>query len=248
VPCLYRRGCATLLNRIKFTVVLFAVGTVLCLSRSFARASSARLGVDDEICDGIADFFLGSEDYVQAIQRHLSLVRSDPDNALAYYHLGFSYGMVGDHQHELDDYQKAVALGLSKWDLFLNLGLLYLESGQLDSAHEMFQLAELLAPYRSETHFNLGVLDERLGMYRDAEQQLLFSLALDRDQRDAYNSLAVVYAEEGDYQRAYQEWAELARLYPNYAPAHANLIILKKLRGAELRRAARLPGSLATMH
>jgi lipoprotein NlpI len=48
-------------------------------------------------------------------------------------------------------------------------------------------------------------------------------------QPDARNTLGVVYAEEGNYVRAHQEWAELALSDPGYTPARSNLAILKRV-------------------
>jgi tetratricopeptide (TPR) repeat protein len=233
------------LRRYNATIVLLLLGVVLFLAPSSAFAASRSGQLDAQICDPVADFYLGEENYPEAIQQHLKVLQRDPDNALAYYHLGFAYGMVGDHQRELDDYQKAVGLGLSNWDLFLNMGLLYMETGRLDSASQAFQLAALLAPYRPETHFNLGLLDERLGMYQKAEQELLLSLKIDPDQDDARNTLGVIYAEQGNYQRAYQEWADLIKAHPDYAPARANLTILERIERGEIAGAARLSSGFA---
>jgi len=234
-----------LLKRNNSTLVLLLLGAVLFwlpLS-SFAAPRGGEL--DAQVCDPIADFYLGSENYPEAIQLHILVVQHQPGNALAYYHLGFAYGMVGDHQRELDDYQKAVGLGLSNWDLFLNMGLVYMESGRFDSASEVLQLAAFLGPYRPETHFNLGLLDERLGMYQKAEQELLLSLRIDPNQDEARNALGVIYAEQGNYERAYQEWTDLVRARPDYAPARANLTILKRIERGEIAGAARLSSGFA---
>jgi tetratricopeptide (TPR) repeat protein len=230
-------------------IVLLLLGVLLFLPPWGAIAFAAPGGtLDLQICDPIADFYLGAENYPQAIQRHLVVVQHNPENALAYYHLGFAYGMVGDHQRELDDYQKAVGLGLSNWDLFLNMGLLYMESGRLDSASEVLQLAAFLGPYRPETHFNLGLLDERLGMYQKAEQELLLSLKIDPNQDDAYNTLGVIYAEEGNYERAHQEWADLVKSHPDYGPARANLTILDRMERGEIAGAPQLSSGFAEVH
>lgn len=208
------------------------------------RASSSAPGepTEEEICDPLADYYLGMEDYPQAIQRHLAVIHEHPDRALAYYHLGFAYGVIGDHRRELEGYSKAVEMGLSDWNLFLNLGLLYMEKGQLDSAVHVLRLAALLGPYQPETHFNLGLVYERMGMFQRSEQELLLSLALDPDQPDAHNQLGVVYAEEGNFQLAYREWSDLTRSDPDYAPAHANLAILSRVERGELRGPRRLSG------
>jgi tetratricopeptide (TPR) repeat protein len=198
----------------------------------FAATISA--SSDDQVCDPLADYYLGMEDYSDAIRRHQIVIQEQPDNALAYYHLGFAYGATGDHSKELTNYRKAVELGLSDWRLFLNMGLLYAQAGHLDEASRLLQLATLLGPYRPETHFNLGLVDERLGMYQQAQQEMLLSLRLDPNQDDARNTLGVVYAEEGNYERAYQEWHDLVRANPQYAPARANLAILGRIERGQI--------------
>jgi tetratricopeptide (TPR) repeat protein len=228
--------------------VLLLLGVTLSPPSSRAFASSKAGNLDPQVCDPVADFYLGSENYPEAIQRHLVVVREHPENALAYYHLGFAYGMVGDRQHELDDYQKAVGLGLSNWDLFLNLGLLYMETGRLDAASQVLQLAAFLGPYHPETHFNLGLLDERLGMYQKAEQEILSSLSIDPNQDDARNTLGVIYAEQGNYVQAHQEWADLIKSNPEYAPARANLTILNRIERGEIADASRLSNGFAEVH
>src|SRR5215831_14770749 len=85
-----------------------------------ARAANATS--DSQVCDPLADYYLGMEDYPAAIRRHLAVLREHPDNALAHYHLGFAYGVTGQHRHELHEYRRAVDLGLDDWQVFLNLG------------------------------------------------------------------------------------------------------------------------------
>lgn len=184
---------------------------------------------EPQVCDPLADYFLGMEDYPEAVRRHQEVIKEHPDNALAHYHLGFALGLMGQHQLELTEYQKAVQLGLSEWDLFLNLGLLYLETDQLDTATKVLELATLLAPEHPETHYNLGLAYERRGKLKQAEQEILLSLGLDPSQTDARNQLGVIYAEEGDFPRARDEWQELANSAPGYSPALANLALLRQV-------------------
>jgi tetratricopeptide (TPR) repeat protein len=237
-----------LLKRYYSRIFFFWLGVVLFLPPLSAFSASMVNNLDVQVCDPTADYYLGMENYPQAIRSHLLVLQRQPDNALAYYHLGFAYGMLGDHQRELDDYQKAVGLGLSSWDLFLNLGLVYMENGRLDSASQVLQLAALLGPFRPETHFNLGLLDERLGMYQKAKQEILLSLRIDPNQDDARNTLGVIYAEQGNYQEAHQEWADLIKSRPSYAPARANLAILDRMERGQIAGAARLSSGFAEAH
>lgn len=192
-----------------------------------ARASASGLS-GQQVCDPLADYYLGMEDYPAAIRRHLVVIRQHPDNALAHYHLGFAYGVSGEHRRELIEYRRAVDLGLDDWQLFLNLGLAYLEGGQLEDATAVLRLAALLGPYQPETHFNLGLTYERRGMLNDAEQELLFSLRLDPREVDARNTLGLIYAEERRYALAREEWSDLLSADPAYTPARENLAILER--------------------
>ncbi len=182
-------------NRIAFGAV------ILLLSLGIACNASAG-GGEQQICDVGADYALGLEDYSEAIRLHAEVVRKYPDNALAHYHLGFAEGMMGNRTAELKEYQRAAALGLRNWDLFLNLGLAELENGDLDAATDNLRQAVLLGEDHPESHFNLALVYERRGLLADAEREMLASLRLNPTQPDARNSLAVIYAEERKSVRA----------------------------------------------
>jgi tetratricopeptide (TPR) repeat protein len=214
---------------IRYRAGLAVLILLVLQSPAFALGNSEKTPSNDQVCDPVADYYLGMEDYNQAIQRHREVIVDHPDNALAHYHLGFAYGLMGQHQRELAEYQKAVSLGLDDWQLFLNLGLLYLENGQLNDATEVLRLATLLGPDHPETHFNLAIAYERRGMLDQAEQQMLLSLEIDPTQIDGHNTLGAIYAEEGKYMRAHDEWTELVQANPDYAPARANLNILRRV-------------------
>ena len=211
-------------------ICLVALIALVFQSPVSARASTRSSASDEQVCDPLADYFLGMEDYAEAIRRHRVVIGDDPGNALAHYHLGFAYGVVGDHRNELAEYQKAIQLGLDDWQLFLNLGLLYLEGGQTRDATQVLRLAALLGPDRPETHFNLALAYERRGALAQAEQEALLSLQIDPSQPDARNTLGAIYAEEGKYVRASQEWNELVGEIPDYTPARTNLAILQHVK------------------
>ena len=181
---------------------------------------------EEQVCDVRADYSLGVEDYTEAIRRHVEVVREHPDNALAHYHLGFAQGMMGNKRAEVREYQRAEGLGLRTWDLFLNLGLAQLESGDLEAATDSLRRAVLLGEDHSESHFNLALVDERRGLLADAEHETLASLRLNPGQPDARNQLGVIYAQEGKTVHASLVWRELFRDVPDYEPARTNLALL----------------------
>jgi tetratricopeptide (TPR) repeat protein len=184
----------------------------------------------NQICDATADYFLGVEDYPETAKLHRLLVAAHPNGELAHYHLGFAYGMLGRHGEELAEYRQAARLGLKQWDLFLNLGLVYLEDGNSDAAIDALRTAVALGPDRPEGHFNLGLAYERHGRLAEARQEMLISLRLDPNQAEARNMLGVIYAEDGNYVLARQVWSDLAGI--GFEPARTNLAILDHADGS----------------
>src|SRR5258708_2400225 len=113
-------------------------------------ASSPVTATEKEVCNINADFVLGLEDYSTAIVLHQKLLRAHPEDALAHYHLGFAYGMVGRTREEISEYLIAERLGLDKWDLLLNLGLSYLGQNESVKATEALREAVSLGPNHAE--------------------------------------------------------------------------------------------------
>jgi tetratricopeptide (TPR) repeat protein len=219
------------------------VAAILLISSPICRQATAN-GAEAQVCDVSADYFLGVEDYADAIRIHREILRKNPDNALAHYHLGFAEGMIGNRATEIDEYRRAEVLGLRTWDLFLNQGLAELEGGDIDAATDSLRLAVVLGEEHPEAHFNLALVEERRGMLEDAERETKASLRLSPGQADARNLLGVIYAREGKTVRASQTWHDLIRDVPSYQAARANLSILgSQNEVADAETAAAVPTS-----
>ena len=156
--------------RITLNRIAFASAILLLLLGIACNASAGES--EQQVCDVGADYSLGIGDYSEAIRRHVDVVRKHPDNALAHYHLGFAMGMIGDRTAEITEYQRAEELGLRSWDLFLNLGLAELESGELDAASDSLRSAVLLGENHSESHFTLAVVEQRRGTAGSVQQSV----------------------------------------------------------------------------
>jgi tetratricopeptide (TPR) repeat protein len=185
------------------------------------------MAADQEVCDTAADFALGQEDYSAAVRLHQKHVRSHPDDALAHYHLGFADGMMGRRADEISEYGIAAHLGLQKWDLFLNLGLAYLDQNDLVEATTALETAAALGPEHAETHFNLALVYERRYLLGEALREITTSRRLAPEDRDAANTNAIICAEMHKPSCAYDIWTRLIRIAPDYAPARTNLSILR---------------------
>jgi Flp pilus assembly protein TadD len=184
-------GLSLALSIMLASVSIATAQTAVPRATAGARAKAATQPAD-QVCDATADYFLGMEDYGEAITTHRRVLAAHPEDALAHYHLGFAYGMIGDRQRELVEYRKAAALSLHDWDLYLNLGRALLESGDLTGAASALNTAVTLDPKRPEAHFNLGLVYERRGMLAAARDELQTSLRLDPRQPDALNMMGLI--------------------------------------------------------
>jgi Flp pilus assembly protein TadD len=209
----------------------FALTATACFTLLLTIGSTKALAVQGEICDVKADYALGVEDYGTAITLHRRLLRSQPNNALAHYHLGFAYGMTGSDSAEEIEYLKAARLGLRQWDLFLNLGLVYLEQRDWPNAANALETSARLGPDHPEAHFNLAIAYEQLGRLADAMKEIAASVRMAPADLDMRNTKAIICAEEGDLQCARDEWVMLTQMAPDYLPARANLAILSESSG-----------------
>lgn len=215
--------------------------TVLVVLGSSLAGASRAAAVEERICDANADFALGSEDYPRAIMLHLKLVRAHAGDALAHYHLGFAYGMSGRPKDELDEYLAAVKLGLKTWDLFVNLGLAYLEENDSLNGTNALETAVLLGPSHPETHAALANAYEKEKRLRQALREISAALQLRPEDPDERNTKAIICSELKDLRCARDEWTHLVQVAPEYAPAQVNLAILDRLHPPTASSPARAP-------
>jgi Flp pilus assembly protein TadD len=136
--------------------------------------------------------------------------------------------MVGESAKEVSEYTEAVRLGLDQWDLFMNLGLAYLDQEELGKAIGALEIAVLLGPDHPETHFNLALAYERNHRLPGALWEISTSLRMAPNDPDERNTRAMIYAELGDQRCAREEWVRLLQVAPDYIPARANLAILDR--------------------
>jgi tetratricopeptide (TPR) repeat protein len=175
-------------------LILAAVAFALLLP---SAGSSWAAGSREELCDAKADLALANEDYPAAIALHRKVLLADNGNALARYHLGFAYGMTGHPIDEISEYLSATRLGLRKWDLFLNLGIAYLDQKDWPMATTALRTAALLGPDHPEAHYNLALAYERDNALPEALQEITISLRLAPSDADEGNTKAIICVELG---------------------------------------------------
>ena len=132
-----------------------------------------------------------------------------------------------------------------------NLGLAFLNEGDLDGAIEHFYKGIEIKPTYALVHSNLGIALRRKGMPDQAFLHFTRALEIDPTLAAAHNNLGNLLAQEGRVDEAVKEFLQALKVRPDYIEAYYNLGLVMasrdRLQEAEeyLREALRLnPGDV----
>jgi tetratricopeptide (TPR) repeat protein len=98
-----------------------------------------------------------------------------------------------------------------------------IDQGRLENALERLERQVSSAPQDAEARFMRGLVLVRLNRHDDAAK-VFTALTRDFPQLpEPYNNLAVIYAQQGDYDKARQALEAALASHPSYSVAHENL-------------------------
>jgi len=194
----------------------------------FAGCSIGQLGKSHSeiqtICDKEADFHLEEGNWDKAIECHERIIQEKPNFALAHYHLGYAYGFKERHDREIEEYEKAIQLGLKKFDLFYNLGMAYAEYLEdYDKALVVLKQAEEMDPKNDEIHYALGAIYWVKEEEDKAVGEFLKTINLNPRHIEAHALLGEIYFRREQYDFAKAEFEMVLELDPNNEMARKRL-------------------------
>ena len=166
------------------------------------------------ICDDEADKAMRLHDYEMAIALHQRLLKRDPENALALYHLGYAYGQMGNHVEEVIYYKRAIDLGFDKDGIFFNLGMAYGELNELEESMDAFKRALDIDPHNADNHYGLARAYQVAAYDKLAEEEFLKAIEIDPKHIEARLYLSGVYIDRGDLRRAAKQLREILAIDP----------------------------------
>jgi hypothetical protein len=124
------------------------------------------------------------------------VTEKDPDSAYSHLNLGVAYGNKGLNDKAIDNYNKALELGLeSDYRLYFNLGKAYAFKGFIDNAIDNFRIALELKPYSANTNYELGIAYLRKGLIDQAIVYLEIAVRLNPDNSFFRGDLYYAYEE-----------------------------------------------------
>jgi tetratricopeptide (TPR) repeat protein len=176
----------------------------------------------------LALIYLRRKEDARAIAAMERTVETDPAYTEAYYSLGTLYARTGrvhdgqrmielfqqlsssdmeeDHYRRLL-YRKNEPLSADKQAAsHFNLGLVYLQRGELDRAQRQFQAAIGADPIYAEAIHNIGVVLSLKGRHEEAKVRFLRAVELNPNYALAHKNLGNSYLVHGEYEVAEQSF------------------------------------------
>jgi tetratricopeptide (TPR) repeat protein len=132
--------------------LIYLIG-LMCLATINCAAGCSTYPIKDAMpsltswkCNEEADQALKILDYNTGILLHERFIEREPSNALVFYHLGYAYGQINDHEKEISFYEKAIALGFNGSNIFFNLGMAYADMGENRKADAQLREIQVIDP------------------------------------------------------------------------------------------------------
>ncbi|MCS6873310.1 MAG: tetratricopeptide repeat protein [Pyrinomonadaceae bacterium] len=165
-----------------------------------------------------ANQFLDSKRLDRAEYFYKEAIKYDANNAAAYAGLGEVYEELERRDEALKNYEKALSINPQLEDLYLTVGILYLEKGDLAKADEYISKAAVKSE-TAETKYLKGVVYYRLDKYQEALATLNDAVRLDPNNAEAYYYLGETYDRLNREQEALDSYRQATRLNPNFFEA-----------------------------
>ncbi len=196
-------------------LMLFTLTLAQGLGCSRVSMEKPPVSVEKRTCDLRADTAMRLEAYDTSIKLHQNFIEKEPENELALYHLGFSYGQTGNYEKEILYYEKAIAFGFKKDQVFFNLGMALGEVNQLEKAIHAFKDGLALNPVSADNYFGLGLTYQTLGRNQAAEEALMKAIEIDPENLDARFHLSELYADMGHFLKARFQLRQILEIDPS---------------------------------
>ncbi|MDR1657920.1 MAG: tetratricopeptide repeat protein [Deltaproteobacteria bacterium] len=148
-----------------------------------------------------------------------------PGNSEIAHYLGLTYYRRKDYDKSISYYEKALSLDPSKSEYKNNLGLVYLETKDYERARAQFE-ACLMDPIYGRpflAHFNLGLLEEALGNFDEAEKIYQRINVISPNYAPPFLRLAAIYFNRENYRLAADFFLNAVRIETDYVEAYWGL-------------------------
>jgi len=194
-----------------------------CATHHQARGT-ARVTSAEKSTFAVARLYEKQRSFDRATAAYLELAAQQPDNYKPLHRLGVISVKQGQLPEGISQLRAAVELAGDDVDVLTDLGYALFLNGEIEAAVESYQSALASKPTNQRTTVNLGLALAQMGR----DDQALATLRSVSSSAEAYTSLAYVYSQKGDRQRAEDYFHKAIDEDNRHAPASEGLLQLAK--------------------
>lgn len=160
-------------------------------------------------------------DHQSALEYLLKAAELSPDNIPLYNTLATTLQLLGRHHEAIKYLQRILELEPDTVDAHLNLATSLQATNQDPTEHIMKAIR--LDPSYGPARYHYGSLLLKRGDVQKALQEFLMAMNRGVDAPELHNNLGVIYAQQGQIDKAKSEFNTALRMRPSYEAARQNL-------------------------
>ena len=195
--------------------------TKAALSESYASLTAGANNAQSFYDKGLKE--LWQENYVAALACFQKAKEKNPDNANAWFQVGYCYGKLGRWQEAMESFKQAIRIKPDYADAHYNLGVAYGNLGRYQDEIESCKQAIRIKPDLAEAHGGLGIAYDKLGRFQEAIESYKQAIRINPDDAKAHYNLGVAYGELGRYQDEIEAYKQAIMIKPDLVEPHCNL-------------------------
>jgi tetratricopeptide (TPR) repeat protein len=210
-----RRVASALAAALIFSVL----GGVAPLSAQKSATNAAAAPPDVPVLLKTASEALDRKDLPAAVQALKAVVKAQPNNAAAWFNLGYAFSGLHQDEDAVRAYQKTLELQPDLFEAHLNLGILLMQMKRVQESVEHLEKAVALKPEHPRAHLYDGRALAAAGQAEAAEKQFQEALRLDPTLAIAWFDLGQLRLNRKDHAGALEAFRKAAELDPKLPQA-----------------------------
>ncbi|HKG47725.1 MAG TPA: tetratricopeptide repeat protein [Pyrinomonadaceae bacterium] len=170
-------------------------------------------------------------EHAAAIEELKLAIKEYPSFMLAFNELGVQYLKVNQPQNADEAFQAALKIDPNAFAALINRGIANVMMERYGEAVPIFRKALKKDDQSAVGHYFLGQALANLGLFEDAEKELLASLTLGKEEmKEAHRMLAIIYSSRGAKKQAADQLETYLKLAPNTPDAEKLREKIRQLR------------------
>lgn len=167
-----------------------------------------------------------SEDLPKVIAEMEKKCKNNPDNVVAFHHLGLVYMKAGRIDDAIKALERCIVIDDQANQPMINLGAIYFGMGNLDKAQELNEQAIRVQPDTSaQAHANLGLIWQQRNDLEKSIEAYEKAIQYDPKLATVWMNLTSVLTMKGEDERALKAARKATELEPDSALAQNNLAV-----------------------